>query len=170
MEIETWVVHYTNVERRNARLTPFVLDPAISDIARIHSENMARLDVFAHTIDGKGPTDRALENGYSCRFYFPDGSYTNTSGLGENIFKYPRVRQWTGISGSTRYSPNIFIEDSKAMAYALVEGWMNSPGHRANILDEGLHRIGVGVAIQKYEKYGYVDEVISATQNFSGCE
>ena len=165
--IETWVIYYTNEERRKAGLPQFITDPAISIIARMHSENMARLNVFDHTIGGKGPTDRALDNGYDCRAYLPDGSYTY--GLSENIYQYPRVRQWIGTVGSSRYRPDIFVRDAEAMAYALVEGWMNSPGHRANILDRDSRRIGVGVAVQHYEKYGYVDEVVFATQNFSGC-
>ena len=172
LEIETWVVHYTNVERQNAGLTPFILDPAISNIARMHSENMARLGIYDHTIAGKGPTDRALENGYDCRAYYPDGSYSY--GFSENIYQYHRVTQWIGSSGffglSTSYRPDIFDEDSKATAYGLVEGWMDSPGHRQNILDRDSRRIGVGVAIQLNEQYGYVDEVVFATQNFSGCK
>ena len=28
---------------------------------------------------------------------------------------------------------------------AVVDGWMNSPGHRANILNEDFHQMGVGV-------------------------
>ena len=31
-------------------------------------------------------------------------------------------------------------------AAAVVKGWMNSPGHRANILNCGLRAIGVGMA------------------------
>ena len=54
------------------------------------------------------------------------------------------VRQWIGTVGSSRYRPDIFVRDAEAMAYALVEGWMNSPGHRANILDRDSRRIGVG--------------------------
>ena len=173
MKTETWVIHYTNEERRKAGLTPLTADPAISEIARMHSENMVRLGIYDHEIDGKGPTDRALDNGYDCRFYFPDGSYTYHSGLSENIFQYPRVTQWGGSSGffglGTSYRPDIFFEDPQAMAYALVEGWMESPGHRANILDRDAHRIGVGVAIQHNEQYGYVDEIVVATQNFSSC-
>ncbi|MDL4821639.1 CAP domain-containing protein [Actinomadura opuntiae] len=33
-----------------------------------------------------------------------------------------------------------------ATAAAVVEGWMTSPGHRANILNCGLRAIGVGMA------------------------
>ena len=171
LEIETWIVHYTNVERRNAGLTPFVLDPAISKIARMHSQNMVRLDIFSHAIGGKDPTDRALDNGYDCRAYWPDGSYSY--GLSENIAKHPRVTQWIGTSlfgVSTSYRPDIFDEDSKAMAFGLVEGWMNSPGHRENILDGDSRRIGVGVAILQEEEYDYADETVFATQNFSACK
>jgi uncharacterized protein YkwD len=31
-------------------------------------------------------------------------------------------------------------------AVAVMEFWMDSPGHRANILDCGLTRLGVGIA------------------------
>ena len=171
-EIERWVIDFTNAERRKAGLSLFGEDAAISKIARMHSQNMARLDMFDHTIGGKGPTDRALDNGYDCRAYLPDGSYTY--GLSENIFERPRVTLWIGTSRlfglSASYRPEIFDEDSEAMAYGLVEGWMNSPGHRTNILDGESRRIGVGVAIMQMERYGYVDEIVFATQNFSGCK
>ena len=166
------MIDFTNAERGEAGLSPFVEDAAISNIASMHSQNMARLDIFDHTIGGKGPTDRALDNGYDCRAYFPDGS--STYGLSENIAKHPRVTQWIGTSRlfglSASYRPEIFDEDSEAMAFGLVEGWMNSPGHRENILDGDSRRIGVGVAILQEEEYGYADETVFATQNFSGCK
>ena len=61
----------------------------------------------------------------------------------------------------------------KTMAFALVQGWMNSPGHRKNILDSDARRIGVGVAIKEHEiaKSGdLIQETVFATQNFSGCQ
>ena len=170
-EVERWVIDFTNAERRRAGLNPFLEDSAISNIARMHSQNMANLDIFSHDIGGKDPTDRALDNGYDCRAYWPDGSYSY--GLSENIAKHPRVTQWIGTSlfgVSTSYRPDIFDEDSKAMAFGLVEGWMNSLGHRENILDGDSRRIGVGVAILQEEEYGYADETVFATQNFSACK
>ena len=170
-EVERWVIDFTNAERRRAGLNPFLEDSAISNIARMHSQNMANLDIFSHDIGGKDPTDRALDNGYDCRAYWPDGSYSY--GLSENIAKHPRVTQWIGTSllgVSTSYRPDIFDEDSKAMAFGLVEGWMNSPGHRENILDGDSRRIGVGVAILQEEEYGYANETVLATQNFSACK
>ena len=42
---------------------------------------------------------------------------------------------------------NIFMEQGYADPVQLaVQGWMNSPSHRANILDARLTRTGVGIA------------------------
>ncbi|NEP07952.1 MAG: CAP domain-containing protein, partial [Okeania sp. SIO4D6] len=61
----------------------------------------------------------------------------------------------TGLDGSsagdrietTGYDFSAWAENI-AVGYltpeAVVEGWMNSPGHRANILDPNLQEIGVG--------------------------
>ncbi|MGY2130003.1 CAP domain-containing protein [Blastococcus sp. SYSU DS0617] len=38
------------------------------------------------------------------------------------------------------------IARGQADAAAVMESWMSSPGHRANILDCGLERLGVGIA------------------------
>ena len=46
---------------------------------------------------------------------------------------------------------------------------MDSPGHRANIMDPGNRRLGVGVAIEQTLKHGYIDEKVYATQNCSKC-
>ena len=39
-------------------------------------------------------------------------------------------------------------------AAAVVEGWMNSPGHRANILNTGFKHIGVGYTYSQNSDYG----------------
>lgn len=66
-------------------------------------------------------------------------------GLAENIYQYP-------------------AKDPEALAVDLVDGWMASFGHRANILHPELYKIGVGVAFST-EWMGDV----YATQNFSPC-
>ena len=162
--IEAMIIRLTNQERQRAGLEPLQHDPSISRIAKMHSEDMI-LRGFRHELGGKDPTDRALDAGYDCRAYQPDGSYTY--GLSENIFEYPRVRVWTTSTWSgTRVSEAYSTEE---MAIALVQGWMDSPGHRANILDRDARRIGVGVAIEEQEEYGYTTETVYATQNFSAC-
>ena len=166
--IEEWIIVFTNEERVRAGLQPLVHDGAISRIARGHSRFMASTGLLEHELEGRDPTDRAMAAGYNCRVYNDDGSYSY--GLSENIAKHPRVAQWTGTAfpGSS-FRPTIYAEDDQAMARGLVDGWMDSPGHRRNILDEELHRIGVGVSVVETEERGYVSETVYATQNFSGC-
>lgn len=160
-EIEKWAIHYTNEERKAANRKELGHDPAISDIARAHSADMAD-NGLSHVLHGKHGTDRALEAGYNCRAYRPDGSYSY--GLGENIAEYPRVKKHHGSGW-----PIEFFSDSRELARGLIESWMDSPGHRANLLDSGHQRIGVGIAIDEEQKGNWMHEIIYATQNFSQC-
>lgn len=45
----------------------------------------------------------------------------------------------------------------------MVDSWMNSPGHRANILNPDYDRAGIGVAVD-------AEEAVYATQNFCDLE
>lgn len=165
--IEKWILHYTNAEREVAGLRSLIHDPAISTIAREHSRNMTKFGLY-HEIHGKDPTDRALEAGYNCRAYRGDGSYS--FGLSENIYEYPKITEWSTMS--TKIVPTSFHSD-QTMAFALVQGWMNSSGHRRNILDSSARRIGVGVAIREHRiarSAGLHQETAFATQNFSSCQ
>ena len=38
---------------------------------------------------------------------------------------------------------------------AVMNGWMNSPGHRSNILNAGFKRLGVGYVYIPNSEYGY---------------
>jgi uncharacterized protein YkwD len=51
--------------------------------------------------------------------------------------------QMTGASGYSRTGEN--IATGQRTAAAVMQAWMNSPGHRANILDPLFTHIGVGV-------------------------
>lgn len=74
-------------------------------------------------------------NGESCFSLYPD----NTSSGGENI--------------AAGY----------ANAEAVVNGWMNSPGHRANILNPNYTTMAVGMVQASGTRYGYY-----WSQNFTG--
>ena len=49
-------------------------------------------------------------------------------------------------AGSTRRSIGENIACGQRSPAEVVEGWMNSPGHRANILKPGFTHIGIGFA------------------------
>lgn len=75
---------------------------------------------------------------------------------------------------TTKYSvaENIYMlasgDTSKYTAEFIVQKWMDSPGHRANILDSRITRIGAGVVKgnQYFEKYQRELPTIYATQHF----
>ena len=136
LAIETAIIQLTNAERAEAGLDPLRYNARVSEIARAHSENMARTDTYAHYINGQGPSDRALRADHPC-------------GLGENIHMVRR----SGFS------------DSEDMAQEMVEDWMDSPGHKRNILDSTSLRLGVGVFVDE----GLKDIWVYSTQNFSPC-
>lgn len=61
-EIE--IFKLTNAERQAKKLPALVLNPALSKVARAHSENMARQDKMEHKLDGKTHGDRLRAAGY----------------------------------------------------------------------------------------------------------
>ena len=138
--LERQVAELTNAERASHGLPSLRYDLAIAEIARSHSDNMLARRALEHRLDGKGPTDRALANGYNCRRNLGGGKYEY--GLSENI-------HYSSGYGKSK------------VAEQIVDGWMQSPGHRKNILDLHATRIGVGIA--------YAGSTWYATQNFSTC-
>ncbi|WP_439026350.1 CAP domain-containing protein [Haloarchaeobius sp. DT45] len=140
------LVHEAVNDRRATRgLSPLGDDPALAEIARYHSRDMAQNDYFAHTApDGETVGDRYDAFGYDC--HIRTGSLTYANG-GENIY-------YTSFVG-TAYTEHELAERA-------VDGWMDSPSHRENLLrpywnDEG---IGVWVLQEGGRTHVYV------TQNF----
>jgi|ERR1019366_3059700 uncharacterized protein YkwD len=109
------VFDLTNQERKKEKTPELKLNPALSKIARAHSENMARQGKMAHTLDDKTPFDRLRAAGY---IYLKAGE-------------------------------NVAAGDEKASLPILMKAWMDSEGHRKNILEPGFTEIGVGIAHDK---------------------
>lgn len=115
---------------------------------------MASRNYFSHTnLIGQSPTDRGATVGYDCRKDY--GSYY-TYGLAENIFQGSLYSQyWTRNGVVVRKDYHSLDE----LASLVVDGWMDSPGHRQNIVDTSYDSEGIGVAIDS-------DEKVYVTQNF----
>ena len=71
---------------------------------------------------------------------------------------------------SSPVEPSVWHGTNEDVAVALVASWMDSDGHRENLLTPRFRRTGIGVAIDVGKKYGYVSETVYATQNFSSCK
>lgn len=146
-------VHDLINQQRTARgLASLRFDPALADIARKHSEDMAAQDYFAHVNPaGQNPTVRGIAAGYTCRKDY--GSYY-TYGIAENLF------QNNLYSSATYYSNRETVyhwNSPEEIAQTTVGGWMNSSGHRENIVTPTFDREGIGVAIAPDDKV-YITE------------
>lgn len=153
-KIEYLVHQLTNQERKNYGLSQLVFDSEISQIARGHSQDMASREYFAHeTPEGFTPTDRAEHVGYVCQKIVGLQMY---SGLAENIFQGYLFSSYYTLNGEiTSYD----WSSEEEIAKITVDGWMNSPGHRENILTDIFDREGIGVEISP-------DNKVYVTQNF----
>ena len=161
------IFHLTNNERANAQLPLFEFYNNLYKSAVLHSESMIHYDYFNHEnhIQKKWrtPSDRI--------FYF-DESYRS---LAENIlennlldYKGSKLTYRTDINSDGKLiylDPNgneIQYASYLILAQKLVLQWMNSPGHRANILNKNFSLLGCACAINQNK----VPVLIRCTQNF----
>ncbi|MEM4134199.1 MAG: CAP domain-containing protein [Candidatus Micrarchaeia archaeon] len=133
-----------NRQRNFYGLANLTLDPKLSEIARLHSKDMATYNYFDHiNLKGLDPTQRGNQLGYTC--YKNYGNYY-TIGLGENIFMihtYKTIWYTNGIETSRDwYAPDEIV-------FEVVNGWMKSTGHRQNILESRYDKEGIGVWISE---------------------
>jgi uncharacterized protein YkwD len=107
-----------NRERAHHGLRRLSLDKRLSRAARRHARDMARRNYFSHdTLGGGSFVDRIRAEGYL--------KGARSWVVGENL-------AW-GSRGFSR--PRV-----------IMRMWMNSAGHRANILNASFREIGIGVA------------------------
>ena len=120
---ESEYIQRVNAERVSRGLNALVVDPLLVRIARGHSQEMSDLNYFDHHSPTAGqvtPMDRYVKGLHDSGLDTPPYLL-----VGENIF-YCSV-----------------FNDVYNVAYG-HQALMNSPGHRANILEPRFARIGVG--------------------------
>lgn len=106
-----------NRERAARGMSPLRPSSALTTAATGHSRDMVRRRYFAHTTPGRVTFARRIERARYARGV--------AAKLGENL-------AW-GMGGPAAPS-------------AVVRGWMQSPEHRANVLDPAFRSIGIGIA------------------------
>jgi uncharacterized protein YkwD len=72
------ILDLTNAARAKEKQPPLKLNKLLCDVARAHSDNMARKGQLEHTLDGKKSNDRVLASGY------PAQSVAENIGMSEN--------------------------------------------------------------------------------------
>lgn len=115
-EIEQAIFQRVNKERTAAGLPVLSYNTTMEHYARIKSKDMGDNGYFSHEdLQGKLITEQMKADGVSYRAW------------GENI---------AYIQG---------MNDNSALATKFMDNWMNSSGHRANILSTNFSSIGIGV-------------------------
>ncbi len=107
----------TNQFRAKHDLKPVVRNKTLAEAATKYGEYLAEKALFGHEAGGTTPAQRVKAVGYD----------------------YCAVRE----NLAYHFSP--FGYQSAKLAEAAVTDWINSPGHRANLLAAGVTETGVGV-------------------------
>ena len=110
-----------------------------------HSEDMAWRGYFNHVSpDGATPADRAEAEGLVCETPVQDG--VRRVGVLENLYlttAYERIRERRTGDSVVR---EVDWFTAGEIAARVVQGWLDSPGHRENLLEGSAVAAGVGVA------------------------
>jgi len=117
-------VEKVNAERTGRGLNVLAVDPLLVRTARAHSREMCALDYFDHhspTPSLTTPMDRYLKG-----LHDEGGSTPESLLIGENIYYCSVFNDVYNVDYGHR-------------------ALMNSPGHRANILEKRFTKIGLGV-------------------------
>lgn len=147
------VFYETNHMREKNNRKQFRHSQSLENAAQMHSEDMVNDNFFSHynPYDSKKrqPDDRMKMHG------------VDTGNRGENIATAFGIQYKAGTSVSSISA----IPHHTYISYAkdLVEGWMNSPGHRANILSKDYVYLGCG---NYYFESDGEWPMFAATQNF----
>jgi uncharacterized protein YkwD len=125
---EQRIVELVNAERASVGVPPLKLNSALSDAARYHTADLIQDNYFQHDSYDRVNSSLVWKCTWSTRI---NGFYTGWSSLGENI----------------------------AAGTSTPEGamglWMNSTGHRNNILNAGYWEIGAGYYSGGGDYYNY---------------
>lgn len=112
------IIDRTNSFRRNHQLPVLSIDPNLTQAAQTFAEYMAQTKKYGHNADGSTPAQRAKVAGYD----------------------YCAIRE------NIAYRLDSRDINAKDLAIIFTQGWIDSPGHRKNMLAKYATETGVGVA------------------------
>ncbi|HKX40196.1 MAG TPA: CAP domain-containing protein [Burkholderiaceae bacterium] len=116
--VEHEIVEAGNAFRGGRGVAPLALNEQLAAAAHEFAAFMARTDRYGHEADGRQPTQRAQAHAYAWCL------------VDENI--------------AMQYGSAGFADGELARRFA--QGWIESPGHRRNLLDAAATETGVAVA------------------------
>lgn len=143
-QYEVQMLALINAERAANGLAALKMNAKLNTSAETHSRWMLQADVFSHTGAGGSSADQRMRDAG----YVFSGNWAN----GENI-------SWQSQRGAEGISDDVIN---------LHNSLMNSPGHRANILNPDYVEIGIGIEVGEFTTSNGVDwPAVIVTQNFA---
>lgn len=130
--------HEVNEVRKLHGLKPLSWSDKIATIAKKHSQDMSERNYLAHiSPEGEDVADRYEKANFVCARELDNGDILKG---GENLAEVS------------------FPDELNGVGVRIVQSWMDSPSHRANILFDGYGVEGIGIVIS--------GEMLHITQNF----
>lgn len=141
-QYEQQMLDLINADRAEAGLNPLVFNGDLNESSEDHSAWMLETDSFSHRGEG----------GSSSRNRIEDAGYELTGRwlTGENI-------AWVSEEGDNGLSDEVV---------RLHTNLMNSPGHRAKLLNPDFKEIGIGIEEGDFVDGGQNIDAVFVTQNF----
>lgn len=166
--LQAAIFYLTNEERKKAKLQPFEFKSEIETVASGHAQDMVKYGFYSHT--SKIRIKRTVLD----RFHLEG---LNPEFFGENICSTYGLQYQSGRkvnppypSGEFTYAftskrevipPHTYLTFAKSV----VKLWMDSPGHRQNILNPKFQMLGCGARVYR-EKNFYNMPYFMVVQNF----
>lgn len=164
---------FTNLERRKNGLAQFKFHGKLMQMATLHSEQMRQHRFFDH----ENKYDSRLKTLSDRLEHVKDDSFQGFMSFAENIADCPVIKANESFTYSIRDGVvHFYTMDGKEffpytyseMAQSVVDSWMNSPGHRANIMNPDYQYLGCGCAPYEDKQEDYSITYFKLTQNFGG--
>jgi len=160
------IFYETNRKRLLAQVPVLLYDARLERSAQKHSDDMVAQEYFSHSgvKEGQKTLEQRLKN-----VGLEDGYF------GENIIQWPvlQINNLAFIPPSvggyfkSTTGDSIEMHTYQSLAEEIVDGWMNSQGHRTNILSRSYSHLGVGSGL--FFSGDSIDRVpgVKCTQNFA---
>jgi len=141
-KLEKQIHNFINEERKRNRLSLLDWNDELNSIAKKHSKDMADRGYFGHkSPEGHNSLDRYKQDNFACEIIVGDSIY----GGAENIYKNSLFNSILVLNEIPYY----FWNTQEEIAASTVKGWMNSPGHRKNIIIPFWKSEGIGIFISQ---------------------
>ncbi|WP_412063142.1 CAP domain-containing protein [Rubrivirga sp. IMCC45206] len=151
------VANAANDARRRQGAEPLAWRDDLAAVARSHSRDMGRRGYFNHVSpDGASPQDRARAAEVVCEIPLRGRMRV---GVAENLFLTSRYRGYAERTAGGRVTRTYDWYTRAELAQRTVDSWLDSPGHRRNLLDPVARAQGIGVAFGTDDRV-YITQVL----------